>query len=58
MSTCRYSAHYREADSACHELDAHLRETAAYAKRFAAKIGLECSGELLGLIHDRSQKAH
>lgn len=33
-------------------LDAHLRNVAALAKRFAAPLRLECEAELAGLLHD------
>ncbi|MBU4263187.1 MAG: CRISPR-associated helicase Cas3' [Proteobacteria bacterium] len=35
-----------------HSLEDHLKETAIFSKKFAKKIGLDLTGELLGLLHD------
>lgn len=48
-------AHIRKNDTSCKNpqyLWEHLSETSKQAARFAAKIGLEKSGKLLGLLHD------
>ncbi len=39
-------------DGTCQSLHAHLEETAALAGRFAAKVGLGCQGQVIGLLHD------
>ncbi|MGO9480838.1 MAG: CRISPR-associated helicase Cas3' [Candidatus Kryptoniota bacterium] len=43
---------YREADAVCHSLETHSVETSLFAKKFAGKVGLDLTGELLGLLHD------
>ncbi len=48
-------AHVRKRDKNCEDpqyLWTHLTEASALAKHFAAKIGLDKSGEVLGLLHD------
>jgi len=48
-------AHIRKKDKDCQDpqyLWAHLSEASALAKQFAGKIGLDKSGEVLGLLHD------
>lgn len=48
-------AHFREKDKNHKEpqyLWAHLTEASELAKKFASKIGLSKSGEILGLLHD------
>jgi len=48
-------AHVRKRDKNCDDpqyLWTHLTEASALAKQFAAKIGLDKSGEVLGLLHD------
>jgi CRISPR-associated endonuclease/helicase Cas3 len=47
-----FIAHLRKSDGAIQELDRHLIETAFLAGKFASKIGLSMSGELIGLLHD------
>lgn len=46
-----FIAHCREKDGE-QNLWQHLKETSSLAGRFAAKIGLEKHGELIGLLHD------
>lgn len=48
-------AHVRKKDKDCEDpqyLWTHLTEASLLAKQFAGKIGLEKSGEILGLLHD------
>lgn len=48
-------AHVRKRDKNCEDpqyLWTHLTEASVLAKQFAAKIGLDKSGEVLGLLHD------
>jgi len=45
-------AHYRSCDQTSQLVSDHLHETAEICFRFAAKIGLPISGQLLGLLHD------
>jgi CRISPR-associated endonuclease/helicase Cas3 len=47
-----FIAHRRESDGKEQSLEEHLEETAELAKNFAAKIGLDKLGELVGLLHD------
>lgn len=47
-----FAAHHRESDGSWQPLDTHLIGVASLAKAFAAKLGLEQVGELLGLLHD------
>ncbi len=52
MDMPRYIAHKREGDGDVQSLECHLLGVAKLAKGFAAKIGLESQGELIGLLHD------
>jgi CRISPR-associated endonuclease/helicase Cas3 len=52
METKFYLAHYRGDDAASHCVEQHSLETSKFTKRFAGKIGLDLTGELLGLLHD------
>ena len=45
-------AHVRHSDGVKQSVETHLTETAAIAKSLAAKLDLDLSGELLGLMHD------
>ena len=47
-----FIAHRREQDGAVQRLEEHLFGVATKAEVRAAKIGLEKSGELIGLLHD------
>ena len=47
-----FIAHRRESDGKEQSIEKHLEETAELAKKFAAKIGLDKIGELIGLLHD------
>ncbi|OSI21619.1 CRISPR-associated helicase/endonuclease Cas3 [Neisseria dumasiana] len=47
-----FIAHVRRSDNAPQSVATHLTETAAIAKLLAGKLGLDLSGELLGLMHD------
>lgn len=47
-----FIAHHRASDGATQPLSAHLLAVAARASSFAAKVGLDSQGELLGLLHD------
>ncbi|KNZ34030.1 MAG: CRISPR-associated protein [Methylibium sp. NZG] len=47
-----FAAHHRKSDGEWQSLDDHLIGVAALSKRFAAKLGLQQAGELLGLLHD------
>lgn len=47
-----FAAHYRATDDQWQSLDAHLFGVADLARCFAAKLGLQDQGELLGLLHD------
>ena len=47
-----YLAHYRVADAVCHSVETHSMETSLFAKKFAGKVGLDLTGELVGLLHD------
>ena len=53
-----FAAHHRESDGSWQSLDSHLTGVAALAKTFAAKVGLEDVGELLGLLHDLGKYSH
>ncbi|OSI17310.1 CRISPR-associated helicase/endonuclease Cas3 [Neisseria dumasiana] len=47
-----FIAHVRRSDNTPQSVATHLTETAAIAKLLAGKLGLDLSGELLGLMHD------
>jgi CRISPR-associated endonuclease/helicase Cas3 len=47
-----FIAHHRESDGATQSLATHLCNVAMLANSFAAKIGLDKQGELIGLLHD------
>lgn len=47
-----FLAHYRQSDQVEQDLSSHLRQTGELSAAYAAKVGLEPIGELLGLIHD------
>lgn len=47
-----FIAHIRRKDGEKQSVAAHLIETARLASRFAAEIGMERTGELLGILHD------
>jgi CRISPR-associated endonuclease/helicase Cas3 len=47
-----FAAHYRKSDGSWQSLGDHLSGVASLAKSFAAKMGMEDVGELLGLLHD------
>ena len=47
-----FAAHHRESDGSWQSLANHLVGVATLSKGFAAKVGLEQVGELLGLLHD------
>ena len=47
-----FIAHQRKQDGAVQRLEEHLFGVATKAKAQATKIGLETSGELIGLLHD------
>jgi len=53
-----FAAHHRKSDGDWQSLDEHLTGVAALAKTFAAKLGLEQVGELLGLLHDLGKYSH
>lgn len=48
----QFIAHRRKTDGEPQDLWQHLEETSELAAKFAAKIGLEEHGRLLGLLHD------
>ncbi len=52
MENICYLAHYRIADAARHSVKTHSAETSMFSKKFAGKIGLDLTGELIGLLHD------
>lgn len=52
MRPTSYLAHFRAVDAVSHSVEKHSVETSQFAKKFAAKIGLDLIGELLGLLHD------
>lgn len=47
-----FVAHRRESDGSIHELWDHLNEVAQKTGKFAAKLGLQKQGELIGYLHD------
>jgi CRISPR-associated endonuclease/helicase Cas3 len=47
-----FIAHHRESDGVTQSLAAHLCNVARLGNSFAAKIGLDKQGELIGLLHD------
>lgn len=47
-----YIARRRESDGEIHYLWNHLEEVARMTGKFAAKIGLQRQGELIGILHD------
>ena len=47
-----YIAHQRKSDGTIQTLENHLLGVGVKAKSFAAKIGLEQHGEVIGLLHD------
>jgi CRISPR-associated endonuclease/helicase Cas3 len=47
-----FIAHFRESDGKEQCLWEHLKNTAKLTANYAAKIGLEKSGEVIGLSHD------
>jgi len=47
-----FIAHLRKKDKQPQFLCTHLEEVAALSGEFAAKIGLENPGKLIGLLHD------
>lgn len=47
-----FVAHYRESDGCWQSLDDHLRGVGSLSSRFAAKLGLQHAGLLVGLLHD------
>ncbi len=51
-SCSKFIAHRREIDGKEQCLWEHLKETSFWAGKFAAKIGLEKHGQLIGLLHD------
>jgi len=52
MSKNEIIAHRRDIDGSVHELWDHLEEVAQTTGKFAAKIGLQKQGELIGYLHD------
>lgn len=48
----KFIAHLRKKDKEPQYLSDHLNEVSSLAKQFASKIGLNESGEILGLLHD------
>ena len=50
--TVQYIARYRQSDGTPQSLVEHLEGVAVLAAKFAGKIGLPSSGELMGLFHD------
>lgn len=50
--TTPYIAHRRESDGNEQGLETHLVDVSKIAKSFAAKVGLQDQGELIGLLHD------
>ncbi|PJG82198.1 CRISPR-associated helicase/endonuclease Cas3 [Caviibacterium pharyngocola] len=52
MNESSYIAHVRQSDNEPQLLSTHLTQTAELARLFAAKLGLDLAGELLGLMHD------
>ncbi len=53
-----FAAHYRERDGEWQSLDAHLAGVGELAAGFAAKLGLQDLGLLLGLLHDLGKYSH
>lgn len=47
-----FVAHYRESDGKWQSLEEHLQGVGSLASGFAAKLGLQDAGLLLGLLHD------
>lgn len=47
-----FIAHRRDKDLKNQTLEEHLSGVAALSQKFAAKLGLETAGELIGLLHD------
>ncbi|HWH80679.1 MAG TPA: CRISPR-associated endonuclease Cas3'', partial [Burkholderiaceae bacterium] len=47
-----FAAHHRQSDGSWQSLDNHLIGVARLSNGFAAKVGQEQMGELLGLLHD------
>lgn len=52
MDQAVFVAHFRGKEACSQSVEAHLLETAALAKKYAAVIDLAEFGELLGLLHD------
>ena len=50
--TPTFIAHQRASDGKIQSVDAHLLGVSRRSKSFAAKIGLDMQGEILGLLHD------
>lgn len=48
----KYIAHIRERDGRIQYLDTHLKEVSKKAGEFAAKVGLEEYGKIIGFLHD------
>jgi CRISPR-associated endonuclease/helicase Cas3 len=48
----KFVAHYRESDGNWQSLEEHLHGVGSLASGFAAKLGLQDAGLLLGLLHD------
>jgi len=53
-----FIAHRRDSDGLPQTLEEHLLEVSKLAKTYAAKIGLESHGELIGLLHDLGKYSH
>ncbi|MDN3542923.1 CRISPR-associated helicase Cas3' [Kinneretia asaccharophila] len=52
MNQPRFVAHHRQADGSWQPLEEHLKGVGQLASGFAAKLGLQDAGLLLGLLHD------
>ncbi len=48
----QFVAHVRDRDKEIQTVEAHLSAVSNYAGEFAAKVGLQEIGEILGLLHD------
>lgn len=51
MDSPRFIAHHKQGESS-QSLEAHLSNVAQIAKLLGKKVGLEVSGEVIGLLHD------
>ena len=58
MNQAVFVAHFREKEPCSQSVEAHLLETAALAKKYAAVIDLAEFGELLGLLHDMGKYSY